>query len=125
MDCSLPGSSVHGILWARILVWVAMPFSRGIFPTQEGNPGLLHCRQILYHLRHQGSPRRTYILTIINLEEELEWGVLLVGERVNWLLSSESVVKSSMRERKRAGLKTKSTGHDNQLYTEGKKEEEI
>ena len=48
-----------------------------------------------------------------------------MGERVNWLLSSESVVKSSMRERKRAGLKTKSTGHDNQLYTEGKKEEEI
>ena len=29
MDCSLPGSSVHGILQARILVWVAIPFSRG------------------------------------------------------------------------------------------------
>ena len=29
MDCSLPGSSVHGILEARILEWVAMPFSRG------------------------------------------------------------------------------------------------
>ena len=29
MDCSLPGSSVHGILQARILEWVAMPFSRG------------------------------------------------------------------------------------------------
>ena len=28
MDCSLPGSSVPGILWARILEWVAMPFSR-------------------------------------------------------------------------------------------------
>ena len=28
MDCSLPGSSVHGILQARILEWVAMPFSR-------------------------------------------------------------------------------------------------
>ena len=28
-DCSLPGSSVHGILQARILEWVAMPFSRG------------------------------------------------------------------------------------------------
>ena len=30
-----------------------------------------------------------------------------------------------MRERKRARLKTKSTGHGNQLQTEGKKEEEI
>ena len=29
IDCSLPGSSVHGILQAIILVWVAMPFSRG------------------------------------------------------------------------------------------------
>ena len=28
MDCSLPGSSVHGILQVRILEWVAMPFSR-------------------------------------------------------------------------------------------------
>ena len=29
MDCSLPGSSVHGILQARILEWVAIPISRG------------------------------------------------------------------------------------------------
>ena len=30
---------------------------QGIFPAQEYNPGLLHCRQILYNLSHQGSPR--------------------------------------------------------------------
>ena len=29
---------------------------QGIFPTQGSNPGLLHCRWILYHLSHQGSP---------------------------------------------------------------------
>ena len=29
---------------------------QGIFLTQGWNPGLLHCRQILYHLSHQGSP---------------------------------------------------------------------
>jgi len=29
MDCGLPGLSVHGILWARVLGWVAIPFSRG------------------------------------------------------------------------------------------------
>ena len=34
VDCSPPGSSVHGILQARILEWVAISFSRGIFPTQ-------------------------------------------------------------------------------------------
>ena len=43
MDCSLPDSS--GISQARILEWVAIPFSRGIFPSQGWNPGLLHCRQ--------------------------------------------------------------------------------
>ena len=92
MDYSLPGSSVHGVLQARILEWV-LPFSppgdlpdpgiepgspalqadsllpeprgnpknsgvgshsllQGIFLTQGLNLGLLHCRQILYHLSH-------------------------------------------------------------------------
>ena len=56
MDYSPPGSSVHGILQARILEWVAIPISRGIFSTRGLKPGLLQCRQILYHLSHQGSP---------------------------------------------------------------------
>ena len=51
-DCSLPGFSVHGIFQARVLGWVAFSFSRG--PSQS-NPGLLHYRQMLYRLSHQGS----------------------------------------------------------------------
>ena len=35
VDCSLPGFSVHGILQARILEWVTITFSRGIFPTRD------------------------------------------------------------------------------------------
>ena len=42
MDHSPPGSSVHGILQARILEWVPVPFSRGIFQTHRWNPPLLH-----------------------------------------------------------------------------------
>ena len=34
MDCSLPGSSVHWIIQARILKWVALPFSRGSSPPR-------------------------------------------------------------------------------------------
>ena len=45
------GYTVHGILQARRLEWVAD--LQGIFPTQVSKPGLPHCRQILYH---QGSP---------------------------------------------------------------------
>ena len=33
---------------------------QGIFPTQESNPGLPHCRQMLYRLSHQGSPIYSY-----------------------------------------------------------------
>ena len=35
MDCSPPGSSVHGIFQARILEWVAMSFSRGSSVAKE------------------------------------------------------------------------------------------
>ena len=42
MDCIPPGSSVHRILQARILEWVAMPSSGGIFPTLRSKQRLLH-----------------------------------------------------------------------------------
>ena len=35
MNCSTPGSSVHGIFQARILQWVAIPFSKGSFPIRD------------------------------------------------------------------------------------------
>ena len=56
MDCNPLGSSVRGIPQARILEWVAISYSRGIFSTQRMNPSLLLCRWILYHLNLQGSP---------------------------------------------------------------------
>ena len=50
MDCSPPGSSVRGILQARILEWIVFSFSRGIFPMQASIPHLLclYRRMILY-----------------------------------------------------------------------------
>ena len=43
-----------GILHARV---DSPSLLREIFPTQGSNPDLPHCRQILYRLSHQGSPR--------------------------------------------------------------------
>ena len=57
MDCSPPGSSVHGILQARILEWVAMPSSRGIFQTQGWNTHLLQWQAGSLPRSHPGSPR--------------------------------------------------------------------
>ena len=48
MDCNPPGSSVRGILQARMGCH-SLP-QGPILPTQESNTSLLHCRQILYHL---------------------------------------------------------------------------
>ena len=67
MGCILPGSSVHGILQARILKWVAIPFSRGIVLTQGLNPGLLHFRQILYQMSYQRIPYASVVLSIFML----------------------------------------------------------
>ena len=47
VGCSPPGSSVHGILQARVLEWVAMPSSQRILLTQGSSLSLLHCRQSL------------------------------------------------------------------------------
>ena len=41
MDYNPPGSSVHGVLQAITLEWVAIPFFQGIFPIQGSNPRLL------------------------------------------------------------------------------------
>ena len=85
MDCSLPGSSVHGILQARILEWVAISFSKGIFPTQGLNLGLPHCRQTLYHLSRQGSPSRL-------------WGnkiKIWVSFHMGWILASPQIPRSN------------------------------
>ena len=57
MDCSPPGSSVHGDSPGKNTRVGCHVLFQGIFPTQGLNPGLPHCRQILYSLSHQGRPR--------------------------------------------------------------------
>ena len=57
VDCSLPASSVHRDSLGKN-TWVGCrALLQGIFPTQGSNPRLPYCRQIFYHLNHQGSPR--------------------------------------------------------------------
>ena len=55
MDCSPPGSSVHGILQAKNIGVGSHSRLQGIFTIQRLNLGLPYRRQILYHLSHQGS----------------------------------------------------------------------
>ena len=103
--CDPMDYTVHGIFQARILEWIAFPFSRDlpnpgieprsptwqadsllsepqgkpkntgvgslslllrIFPTQELNRDLLHCRRILYQLSYEGSPHSLTVWITIN-----------------------------------------------------------
>ena len=71
VSCSLVSDSLwpHELLSARLLFPWDSPdkntrlgchsLLQGIFPTQGSNPGPLPCRQILYHLSHQGTPKVT------------------------------------------------------------------
>ena len=80
MDCSPPGSPVHGILHGIHLQNSGVgchALLQGIFPTQELNPGLLHSRWILYHLSHQGSPFYVYApskLGLLSKGENIQQG---------------------------------------------------
>ena len=59
MDCSTPGPSIHGDYPGKNTGVGCHALLQGIFSTQGPNPGLPHCRQILYHLSHQGNRNDT------------------------------------------------------------------
>ena len=62
MDCSPTGSSVHGIFLGKNIGVCCHSLLQGIFLTQGSNLGLLHCRQILYHLSHLGSEEDIFMI---------------------------------------------------------------
>ena len=64
---------------------------QGIFQTQGSNPGLPHCRHILYQLSHGGKPKKTgmgslSLLQWIFLTQESNWGLL----HCRWILTSRA-----------------------------------
>ena len=70
--------------FSRQEYWSGLPFpSPGIFPTQGSNPGLLHCRQTLYSLSHQGSQA-------FKVGTSLRWG-LYISKSLTELYSVHSL----------------------------------
>ena len=107
MDCSLPGSTVHGILCP----WNSPSKNTGkccclllqvIFPTQVSNLGLLHCRQILYQLSYEANPQIAhlacfnqwnyrpwqsyYLFTLSEICEEYLTDLLFVLVKGKWMI---------------------------------------
>ena len=83
--CDLMDYTVHGILQARILEWVAFPFFRVIFVTQGSNPGIEPRAPILQAdflpSEPRGKPKNTEVGSLSLLQgifptQELNWGLL-------------------------------------------------
>ena len=70
MDCSPPGSSVHGDSPGKNTRVGCHTLLQGIFPTQESDPGIWHCRRILYFLSHQRSPLSDLLEFKLDIKDE-------------------------------------------------------
>ena len=72
MDCGPPGSSVHGILQARRLQWVASLYSSGSSRLRNRIPVSSISGRCFHHLSHQGSPVFLLVVCIISLFSVLQ-----------------------------------------------------
>ena len=75
-----------GILQVRILKQVAVHSSRGILSTLESNPGLPHCRRILYCLSHQGIFQYILKFYIFNIKHFLCIKIVQVDSWLSYYL---------------------------------------
>ena len=87
MDCSQPGSSVHGDPPGKNTGVGCLALLQGIFLTQGSNPGLPHCRWILYHLSHKNTGVGSLSLLWEDFPiQEMKQGLL----HCRWILSQLS-----------------------------------
>ena len=89
MDCSPPGSSVHGILQARILECIAIPFSRG--SSQPRDRTQVSCiAGRLYLMSHQGSQFISYLYSdIVKFKKFLTFDNFRLIKAVEFLSSNK------------------------------------
>ena len=83
LNCSLSGSSVHGILQARILEWVGCHFLlKGNLLTQKLNPGLPHCGHELRRKPMSQTEFQSYLMQVIHMDSEAKSAHLFLNKIV-------------------------------------------
>ena len=89
VDCSPPSSFVHGDSPGKNTGVGGHALLQGIIPIQGSNPGLPHCRQILYQLNHQGTQEywsgSLFLLQVIFLTKKSNRGLLHCRQNLNQL----------------------------------------
>ena len=152
--CDVMAYTVHGIIHARIMEWVAFPFPRGssqprnwsqvsctagrflpvepqgkpkntgvgslsllqgIFPTQELNPGLRHCRWILYQLSYQEALSLTEILLLFNYFRGNKASCLSISALVSKCLGLKICYKRTSLVIQRLGLRASNIGNSDSI----------
>ena len=100
MDCSLPGSSVHGIFQTRVLQWVAISFSRG--SSQPRDQTRLSCiaGRGFYHLSRQGSLKET-------VEERNCCYICKLGSPTGLVIPEPTILRLSLFINERAHMRKK------------------
>ena len=82
VECNPPGSPVHGDFPGKNTGVGCPALLQGIFPIQGSNPGLLHCRRILYGLSYQGSSD-----TVVLAKTEEFFSELVQKTQMNFLVN--------------------------------------
>ena len=86
MDCSPPGSSVHGILQAKIVEWVAIPFSRVSSQPRNRTQVSNIAASLFYHLSHQRSPKQICLYMYLSSTQSI-WVVFFYAFQNKWQIS--------------------------------------
>ena len=89
MDCSLPGSSIHGIFQARVLEWVAIAFSEysGLISFRMGGLDLLAVQGTLKSLLQQHSSKASILWCSAFFIVQLSHPYMTTGKSVNVLVN--------------------------------------
>ena len=101
IDCSLPGSSVHGVFQARILEWVAISSSRGSSQPSDRTPHLLHQQAESLPLCRQVSPLWVFIpcysvtvLLGVSTKQVIKLKVLLTELLTDAIMVKPQIIKT-------------------------------
>ena len=123
MDCSQPGSSVHGILQARILEWVAMPSPRGSSPPKDKTH--ISCGSSIGRgiLSYQGSPKKRRLTINLSVflgrcskDKSSSYPVVLSPRGTIWWVPSMEHIWSQFRRREKMILKSMLESRASQIW---------